>query len=232
MAELFLVRHAQASFHAADYDCLSELGERQARVLGGHFNATGRSFDGVATGTLRRHAQTVAGIDAGIGSPGLPAAECHPGLDEYDFRTLVEAFEALEPDHPLVVTRRADPADKTAYYRVMRLALLAWEAGRVPGDKGESWQEFTARVEAAATWLQGLTARCKRILVVSSGGAMATLLGGRLGLGWSTVVDLNMQIRNTSVSQFYLNRERFLLVSWNSVAHLEPPGGVAEITYG
>jgi broad specificity phosphatase PhoE len=231
VAELFLVRHAQASFHAEDYDCLSPLGERQSLWLGEHFAETGTRFDAVVTGTLRRHAQTAAGIAEGMGQPA-GAALCHPGLDEYDFRALVGAFEAAEPTHPLVRARQAAPADKSAYYRVLRLALGAWADGRLGGPLPETWDGFRARVEAAASWLQELSVVHPRLLVISSGGAMATLLGGRFGLGIGHIVDLNLQIRNTSVSRFYLNRERFLLASWNGVPHLERPGRADSITYG
>ena len=34
VADLYLVRHGQASFGAADYDKLSALGERQSALLG------------------------------------------------------------------------------------------------------------------------------------------------------------------------------------------------------
>lgn len=230
VAELFLVRHAQASFHADDYDRLSDLGERQSRWLGEHFAALGRRFDAVVSGSLRRHAQTVDGILAGMGPGDPPGRHRHPGLDEYDFRALVEAYEASEPEHPLVRARHADPRDKAGYYRVLRLALGAWSDRRLNGP--ESWDEFRARVEAAARWLQELSTGHDRILAISSGGAMSMLLGGRLGLDWSRVIDLNLQIRNTSVSQFFLNRERFLLASWNAVPHLEQPGRADAITYG
>ena len=62
MAELVLVRHAQASFGADDYDKLSELGWRQSRWLGEYFAERGIAFDRVVRGSLRRHAETIAGI--------------------------------------------------------------------------------------------------------------------------------------------------------------------------
>ncbi|HEX5612745.1 MAG TPA: phosphoglycerate mutase family protein, partial [Burkholderiales bacterium] len=49
MAELYLVRHAQASFGTEDYDRLSELGRRQARWLGEYFAERGMRFDRVVT---------------------------------------------------------------------------------------------------------------------------------------------------------------------------------------
>ena len=65
MGNLYLVRHGQASFGAADYDNLSELGYRQSVRLGEYLAGKGLQFEAVITGTLRRHAQTWAGIAQG-----------------------------------------------------------------------------------------------------------------------------------------------------------------------
>lgn len=232
MAELYLVRHAQASFHSADYDCLSALGERQSRWLGEYFAERGIRFDVLVTGTLRRHRQTLAGILRGISLDAHPAAIEHPGLDEYDFRALVAAFAVANADDPRVAAWRADPASKSAFYRLLKLALLAWAADALPGPLPESWAGFRQRTEAAAAALQALTAQGARLLAISSGGAMSALLGGRLGLSPAHIADVNMQIRNSSVSHFHLNRERFLLSSWNAVPHLERAGRDDAITYG
>eukprot|EP01041_Mallomonas_annulata_P036707 gene36707-59856_t len=67
MGNLYLVRHGQASFGAADYDNLSELGHRQSVRLGEYFAHKGLQFEAVMVGTLRRHAQTWAGIAKGAG---------------------------------------------------------------------------------------------------------------------------------------------------------------------
>ncbi len=68
--KIYLVRHGQASPGATDYDKLSSLGEQQARMLGEHMAAEGLAFDAVYAGTLRRHAQTLAGIATGFASSG------------------------------------------------------------------------------------------------------------------------------------------------------------------
>ena len=44
MSLVYLVRHAQASFGARDYDRLSELGRQQARWLGDYFAGRGLRF--------------------------------------------------------------------------------------------------------------------------------------------------------------------------------------------
>ena len=62
MGALYLVRHGQASFGAADYDQLSELGARQCRRLGEHWQRRGMRFDAAFSGTLRRQRQSLAAI--------------------------------------------------------------------------------------------------------------------------------------------------------------------------
>ncbi|HBD39143.1 MAG TPA: histidine phosphatase family protein, partial [Cupriavidus sp.] len=52
MATLFLVRHGQASFGAANYDCLSDTGRQQSRWLGEYFRDRGVQFRRVVAGTL------------------------------------------------------------------------------------------------------------------------------------------------------------------------------------
>ncbi|VAV98863.1 hypothetical protein MNBD_ALPHA02-2245, partial [hydrothermal vent metagenome] len=37
MAEIYLIRHGQASFHSDNYDKLSDLGRLQSRYLGQYF---------------------------------------------------------------------------------------------------------------------------------------------------------------------------------------------------
>ncbi|MGH6638721.1 MAG: phosphoglycerate mutase family protein, partial [Polaromonas sp.] len=67
MGTLYLVRHGQASFGAADYDVLSALGHQQSLRLGEYFKDKGLTFDAALTGTLNRQIQTFAGICEGMG---------------------------------------------------------------------------------------------------------------------------------------------------------------------
>ena len=80
MTQLVLIRHGQASFGAANYDRLSETGERQARLVGRHLAAAGQHFDVMLAGDLQR-ARKLAG--AGVGhvadDPRRPRNWC--GLD-------------------------------------------------------------------------------------------------------------------------------------------------------
>ena len=87
MKTLYLVRHGQASFGAADYDNLSELGHKQSVRLGEYFQQKGIQFDAVLCGTLRRHVQTWEGIRKGADFALEPLA--WPGLNEFDSEALI-----------------------------------------------------------------------------------------------------------------------------------------------
>ena len=58
MATIYLVRHGQASFGAENYDKLSDLGCRQATVVGEYFRDQGIHFDAVYSGDLSRQRNT------------------------------------------------------------------------------------------------------------------------------------------------------------------------------
>ncbi|MFD2356655.1 histidine phosphatase family protein [Nonomuraea ferruginea] len=86
MAVIYLVRHGQASFGAADYDALSELGRHQARLVGQEL--LGRAREPLlVSGSLRRQKDTAALL-------GLPVAVPveDPRWNEYDHLGLVRRY--------------------------------------------------------------------------------------------------------------------------------------------
>ena len=69
MGVLLLVRHGQASLGAADYDRLSDLGRRQARVVGARLAGNGLTVDRVVAGELSRQRDTAKAIMTALGRP-------------------------------------------------------------------------------------------------------------------------------------------------------------------
>lgn len=220
MAELFLVRHAQAAFGTDDYDRLTELGHRQARWLGEYFAERALAFDRVVTGTLRRHEETLAGI---IEALPLPAADEFPGLNEYRADVLLGAHLAGRGLPPL-----EHAEDRRGHFRVLRDALYAWVDGTLRADAHPSFPEFEAGVRRA---LEAARHGAERVLVVSSGGPISSAIGAVLGVAPRTVVDLNLQTRNTGLSELRAGAQRAHCVSFNAVPHLEHPGRREAITY-
>jgi len=222
MAELFLVRHAQAAFGTDDYDRLTELGHRQSRWLGEYFAERGFAFDRVLSGTLRRHRETLAGIaqtDA-----ALPAAEEVEGLNEYRADALITAYQAARGLAPV-----KHGADRRTHFRLLREVLYAWADGTLQTDAHASFQTFSAGVRAALDRVREGAAR--RVLVVSSGGPISTLLGAVLQLSPRMMMNLNLQTRNAAISELAFNARAVHFVSFNGVPHLDRPERRAAITY-
>jgi len=218
MAQLYLVRHAQASFGAEDYDRLSALGWQQSRWLGEYFGERGIGFDRVVRGSLRRHAETTEGILEGLGAR-VPAEE-HPGLNEYDSHSLLAASGRSAPQG----------GDRRAHFRLLRETLYAWTEGALPGDAHERYDAFRARVLGALEALRE-DASAERVLVVSSGGPIAAFLSSMTGMPRRMMVDLNLQTRNAGFSEFRFNERAFHFVSFNNIPHLDRPDRLHAVTY-
>ncbi len=221
MGTLYLVRHGQASFGAEDYDKLSELGRRQSVRLGDYFADKGLRFDTVLTGTLKRHAQTWAGIAQGAGLTLEPTL--WPGLNEYD----AEAVIATVHPHPLA--KPDTPELYKHHFRLLRDGLTQWMNGVVSPQGMPSYREFQHGVVSA---LDHVRKHCEgNVLIVSSGGPISTAVGHVLGTTPETTIELNMRIRNTAVSEFAFNPKRHTLLTYNTLAHLDNPEHASWITY-
>jgi broad specificity phosphatase PhoE len=224
MAELYLVRHGQASFGADNYDDLSPSGRTQSSWLGEYFAQANLRFDRVVIGTMQRHRQTADAILAAMGGPQIELAQ-DAGLNEYDFEALFAAVgdEGLPPG--LSAT-----SSKKDFYKGLRQVLQLWADDRLPGAVPETWQQFQTRVQRARSDIQRAGGR--RVLVVSSGGPIAVTAQQVLQTPAATAIALNLQIRNSSVCQCVFNDDAMSLVSFNSVPHLEHAERREFVTYG
>ena len=213
MGTLYLVRHGQASFGADDYDQLSPLGRQQAVRLGEYWRSSGQRFDAVLLGTLRRHTQTLEGIAEGL--PGLPPSIALPGLNEYDSLALIRAIhnEPLQkPDTPELYRH---------HFRLLRDGLAAWMAGRVQPAGMPSYVDFRAGVIGALDHVRQNFEN--EVLLVSSGGPIATAVAHVLDAPFEASIELNLRIRNTGVTEFAFNPKRHQLITYNTLPHLDAP---------
>ena len=223
MGTLYLVRHGQASFGSDDYDRLSALGARQCERLGQWFREQGvEAFDAVFCGTLTRHRESLAAIERGIGT-ALGARE-RSGLNEYDGDAIVRAL------HPGPQAPARTPEAVRAHFRLLREGLKAWMAGRTQPHGMPAHADFVAGVAAA---LEEVRAGHPdgRVLVLSSGGPIATAIGLVLDLKPDAVIELNMALRNSALSELRVSRQRLSLVSFNTLAHLGGPERASWVTH-
>ena len=224
MAELYLVRHGQASFGADNYDELSPSGRTQSSWLGEYFAQANLRFDRVVIGTMQRHRQTADAILAAMGGPQIELAQ-DAGLNEYDF----EALFAAVGDEGLPAGLSATSSKKD-FFKGLRHVLQLWADDRLPGAVPETWQQFQTRVQRARSAIQRTGGR--RVLVVSSGGPIAVTAQQVLQAPAASAIALNLQIRNSSVCQYVFNDDAMSLVSFNSVPHLEHAERREFVTYG
>ncbi|MBU9612167.1 histidine phosphatase family protein [Burkholderia multivorans] len=224
MAELYLVRHGQASFGTDDYDRLSDVGVQQGVWLGEYLARAHAPFDRVICGTMTRHAQTVDAILRGMGRDDVPV-ERHAGLNEYDFHGL---FAAAASDYPEIARLAAGSMHE--HFRALKQVLQLWTEDRLGPAAPESWAHFQQRVADARAAIR--QSGGKRVLAVSSGGPIAVTIQQVLAAPPTSAIALNLQIRNSSLSQFFFNAEAFHLASFNGIPHLEDPERQSFRTYG
>lgn len=222
MGNLYLVRHGQASFGEDDYDKLSALGHQQSVRLGEYFAAKGLVFDAVVTGTLRRHAETFAGIAQGL---GLQAEALQwPGLNEYDSEAVIATI------HPHKLEKPTSPEMYRHHFRLLRDGLTQWMAGVVSPHGMPSYNDFVAGVTGALDHVRAQH-HGKNVLIVSSGGPISTAMGHVLGTSAETTIELNLRIRNSSVTEFAFTPKRHMLVTYNTLPHLDDAQYKDWVTY-
>ena len=221
MGTLYLVRHGQASFGADDYDVLSPLGLQQAKRLGEYFKTKGIAFDAAFSGTLQRQISTLEGICDGMGSK--PDAIRWPGLNEYDSHAVIATVHAGKLEKP------TSPEQYRHHFRLLKDGLAQWMNGVVSPVGMPSYSDFVLGVSSA---LDHVRKNCTgNVLLVSSGGPIATAVGHVLGCPPESTIELNLRIRNSSVTEFAFTPKRHMLVTYNTLPHLNEPEHADWLTY-
>lgn len=222
MPHLYLVRHAQPDF-SGDYDSVTALGLQQSAWLGQHFAQRGLRFARVVSGSLQRQLHTLETALQQL--PGAPRRLVDPRFNEYDAASVLSAF------HPGDEAAMRAAGDRRGYFTAVRSALQAWAAlEEVPAGL-ESWHTFGARVTAAADAACADLGRSDAVLVVTSGGVIGRLVAATLGAGAEAAIQLNLQTRNTGVTELVRGRSACRLVAFNAIPHLEHADRAHAITH-
>ena len=218
MPTALLVRHAQASFGAADYDVLSARGIEQSQALEGEIRRRGISLDWVVTGTLRRQRDTVAALAATARKPGLVDAR----WDEYSADDILDAYS----DSPVRLSAPRAPGMTTGeFQRILDQALFGWIASGRQRAGGESWRAFCDRANAALDELLDTLGHGETALACTSGGVLAAICVRLLNLDGTAFVPFNRVAVNTGITKIVRGRRGSTLISFNEHGHLELPGG-------
>ncbi|MFC4001320.1 histidine phosphatase family protein [Prauserella oleivorans] len=210
MGAIYLVRHGQASFGAADYDVLSETGHRQARLAGRELARRGVRPTEARCGTLSRQRATAVTALAECG-PGVVAKE-DPRWNEYD-------HVDIAAHHGGGVAQ--DSADPRAYQDALEAALRAWIDAGDRGPAAETWPAFVARVRDAFEELAASVGKGAQAVVFTSGGVISTICGLLLGTPETGLLTLNRVAVNAGITKLVTGRSGTTLLSFNEHGHFD-----------
>ena len=135
MSHVTYVRHGQANSQARDelgYDRLSPLGRQQAEWLGAYLRDTGDVFARIYCGSLVRHRETAAAMQAPCEAELIE----DPRLDELAYFTLAQLM-AEQHGIPL-------PDSRESFVHHLPALYTLWREGRIEGAP-ESFAAFEAR---------------------------------------------------------------------------------------
>ena len=220
MPEIWLIRHAQASFGAADYDKLSALGHEQSRALGFALKALGAEPDAVFIGAQRRHRETWEGINTSLGFPTAPGIL--PGFNEFDFGGLLNArYRGKERPTTL-------HSDRRLHFKMLRETVLEWQRGEIM-DPPEPYAAFAERVRDARA--QATAGKPEQVIVVTSGGAIGQTVAEVMGAPADAMIRLQLQIKNCSVCRIVVTPRGEHLGTFNETPHITAANAAQMLTY-
>jgi len=232
MSVLTLIRHGQASFFAANYDQLSELGERQSRALGEYWARRELKFHEVYTGprVRQRHSAELAVAAARQAGQTCPEPVVLQDLDEYDLKGLTRLLAPelcrKNEEFAQVVERhlRSEETERMRDFQGMfEPLLLYWQSGMSSEQNMETWLVFRGRVQRAIRQFQENGGNGRRVAVFTSGGFIGSAVQFALAAPDRTALELHWRLRNGSLTEFAFTRDRFTLDSFNTVPHLDDP---------
>jgi len=235
MSEIYFFRHGQASFGSEDYDRLSPLGFKQAKILARYLAQTGKFFDAIYCGRMKRQRNTALEL-VDYNSKNKFAKlqlQVDDAFDEYDsmavWNALIPEMTAEQP--ALAAELEKLPTDQKAFQRVFAQVMDRWTSGEYRASGLPRWDEFTRRVERGIERIGLRHGAGKRLAVFTSGGPISVAVKSALGLSDRMTLEISWQLLNTSITRIKYNSRGTMLAGFNEVAHLELEGDAGLLTY-
>lgn len=234
MATIYLVRHGQASFGADDYDKLSDLGRRQAQVLGEYFAEAGIRLDAAYSGDLSRQRDTASlCLEA---QPGPVPHTIDPRFNEVrndeQLRYLLPVVSDANPAIKALVDQGLK--DSKSYQKLIEAVFNHWVSPRCDDDRLQSWADYSGGVRAALDEVMTKEGGGKTVAIFASGGTIATMVAQVLGLGGEHTYRFYEPMMNCSVTQLFYSGPKVSLSYYNDCSYLELNGarlGERLVTY-
>ena len=235
MASIYLIRHGQASFGTDDYDRLSELGCRQAEVLGEYLEHRELHFDAVYTGELLRQRKTAA---IAVGHR-VPESEhrVDARFNEIDNAAQLEVITPILLDSRPELKAWWDKANSSSkdYQKLLEQVFNYWVGLGEDSPEGlQSWADYSGGVHAALAGVMRDQGPGTNAAIFTSGGTIATIVAHVLGAGDHATYQFYEPVINCSVTQLLYNPRKVSLSYYNDHSFLDLMGrqrGEKLITY-
>lgn len=244
MAQIYLVRHGQASFGSQNYDQLSAIGKEQAAALGTWWAARDMKIARVVTGSMQRHRETAEACIAalhGVPIDQFPALEWQSdaGFNEYHHHEVL-ARHVPAFDDPSAVKRFLldTPNGKQRFQAIFSEAIARWVSGQFDAEYTETWQDFRSRCINSLEQQIEQTEANQNIVIFTSGGTISVLCQLLFGFSDEKFTELHWSLVNAGVTRLQVQTAqsprryaRLALGYLNNFAHLEALNQAEMITY-
>ena len=225
MATIYLIRHGQASFGAEDYDKLSELGCRQATVVGEYFRDSGVHFDAVYSGDLSRQRET-ARLAIASQTREVPH-HIDPRFNEIQNEAQLKYLmpEVVKINPTIQALLEKGLSSSKNYQKVIDAVFNYWVSPACADPRIQSWAEFSAGTRQAIAEIIENQGGGKTIGIFTSGGTLATIVAQVLGLGGEKTYQFYEPVLNCSITQLFYSRSRVSLSYFNDCSFFRVLGG-------
>ena len=231
MGRLYLIRHAQASFLSQNYDQLSRLGEKQARLLGEYWARRNVVFDRVSTGPALRHQHTAQLVSDAYQKAGrdFPSPTIAAEFDEFQGEAVLsESLPQLLATNPKIrewhsalQSSSDDFTKRASFQRLFEAVISMWVSGGITPPTAEPWRHFCAHVNRGLSAFLVKACKGEIAAIFTSGGPISVAVQRALHLSEQDTLRVAWVSRNCSFSEFLFSGERFMLSSFNTFSHLE-----------
>jgi broad specificity phosphatase PhoE len=233
MASIYLIRHGQASFGTDDYDRLSDLGGRQAQVLGEYLDQCGIHFDAVYSGELLRQRRTA---EIAVGPQSAPSVAVDARFNEINneeqLTTLLPVVLERYPELEALVPSMGHSSKD--YQKILKRVFNYWVSEECEEPAIQSWEEYAGNVQGALREVMRSQGSGKTIGIFTSGGTIATAVSQVLGIAGHGTYSFYEPVINCSVTRLFYSGERVSLSYFNDHSFLDLLGtrnGEKLVTY-
>lgn len=221
MATIYIIRHGQASFGAANYDQLSPLGQLQASRTGEYLARSGVKLDTAYSGDLWRQRETCQ-----LACAELPGDIPHVIDSRFNELNNDEQVKTLAPliaaqDDKFRRLLEGGLTDSKHYQKVIDAVFNYWVSHDCSEHGIQSWQDYSGGVREALAEVMRREGSGKTVAIFTSGGTIATLVAQVLGLDGRQTYQLYEPVFNCSVTQLFYSGEKVSLSYFNDRSFLQ-----------